>query len=437
MNWRGRRVAVWGAGKTGIAAANLLVDLGAHPILSDNRMLDSVAGLDPRVEVRGGGNTLAGAEVLVPSPGIKPSTPALVEAMAQGVRIVSEIELAAMVTEAPIVAISGTDGKSTTTMMIGAVIEAAGRPCVVAGNIGTPLAARTRDVGADGVLVAEVSAFQLWSCGHFRPHVAVITNVADDHADYFDGDTDRYAAAKSRVLWDQKAGDFAITRADDPIVASFATQPGVTRRGFSPYQTTDWHLADGRLCGPNGPVMVATDLPVPGPHNVANALAALAVGDALGLDHRAMVAGLKAFRGLPHRLEAVATIDDVRWFDDSKATNPHAAAVGIRALDGDLIVITGGFDKGLDLAPVIDAILPRAAHVVVMGTTAERTLAALDGRVPTTRAQTMDEAVQAAARIATSGQTVVLSPAASSFDQFRSYAHRGDVFQAAVRALAD
>lgn len=435
--WAGRRVAVWGAGRTGIAAANLLVDLGAHPILSDNRALDAVDGLDPRVEVRGGGNTLAGADVLVPSPGIKPSTPALAEALARGVTVVSEIELAAQVTEAPIVAISGTDGKSTTTMMIGAVIEAAGRPCVVAGNIGTPLAARCRDVGADGVLVAEVSAFQLWTCGHFRPHVAVITNVADDHADYFDGDTARYARTKARVLWDQVPGDHAILRSDDPIVSAFETRPGVHRVGYSPYEATDWHLADGLLVGPKGPVMAAADLPVPGPHNVANALAALAAGDALGLDVDAMIAGLKGFRGLPHRLEAVRTHRGVRWFDDSKATNPHAAAVGIKALDGELVVITGGFDKGLDLSPVVEAILPRAAHVVVMGTTAERTLAALDDRVPTTRVGDMAAAVQAAAQIAQPGQTVVLSPAASSFDQFRSYAHRGEVFQQAVRALGD
>lgn len=433
--WAGQRIAVWGAGKSGVAAANLLVELGATVILSDNRPLDTVPDLDPRVQVEGGGNVLADAKVLVPSPGIKPSTPALVAAQARGVRLVSEIELAASVTQAPVVAISGTDGKSTTTMMIGAVIEAAGRPCVVAGNIGTPLSARCRDVGPGGVLVAEVSAFQLWSCGTFRPTVAVITNVAGDHADYFDGDTARYARTKGRVLWDQQPGDTAILRADDPIVAAFETRPGVQRLGYSPYVPTDWRVEAGHLIGPSGAIMPAKDLPVPGPHNVANALAACAAGAAFGIDASALAQGLRGFTGLPHRLERVRILNGVTWFDDSKATNPHAAAVGLKALDAPLIVITGGFDKGLNLDPFIEAVLPRAAQVIVMGTTADRTLDAIGQRLPTHRVTDMQAAVSLAQQIANPGQQVVLSPAASSFDQFRSYAHRGEVFQAAVRAL--
>lgn len=438
-DFAGRKIAVWGAGKSGIAAANLLAELGADVLLSemsDPRDIHHLEGVDPRVELRGGGNFLDGAELLVPSPGIKPSTPALAEAMGTGVQLMSEIELAAAVTEAPIVAISGTDGKSTTTMMIGAIIEASGRPCVVAGNIGIPLSARCRDVGAGGVLVAEVSAFQLWSCGHFRPRVAVITNVADDHADYFEGDTAWYAQTKARVLSDQRPGDVAILRADDAIVSAFKTNPGVQRLGFSPYQATDWRLEGGLLVGPSGPIMPAAALPVMGPHNVANALAACAAAAAFDIDAAAMSEGLRTFAGLPHRLQRVTERHGVTWIDDSKATNPHAAAVGLRAVDAPQIVITGGFDKGLDLAPFVEAAVLRAVHVIVMGTTAERTLDALAGRVPTSRVETMQEAVDDAARIATPGQSVVLSPAASSFDRYRSYAHRGEVFQAAVRALS-
>jgi UDP-N-acetylmuramoylalanine--D-glutamate ligase len=181
--------------------------------------------------------------------------------------------------------------------------------------------------------------------------------------------------------------------------------------------------------------MPATDLPVPGPHNVANALAACAAGAAFGIDAATLAQGLRGFAGLPHRLERVRVLDGVTWFDDSKATNPHAAAVGIRALDGPLVIITGGFDKGLDLAPFVEAALPRAAHLVVMGTTADRTLDAIGQRLPTHRATDMQSAVQLAHQLAQPGQQVVLSPAASSFDQFRSYAHRGQVFQAAVHAL--
>ncbi len=432
---KGRRVAVWGAARSGVAAANLLVDLGATVVLSDSREAPDVVGLDPRVELRCGGNVLAGAELCVPSPGIKPSTPALREAVAAGVTLMSEIELAASVAQAPIVAITGTDGKSTTTEMVGAVVAAAGRPAVVAGNIGVPLSERVRDVGPDGVVVAEVSAFQLWSCGYFRPRVAVLTNIAADHAEYFEGDTEVYAAAKARVLRDMGHGDTAVLRTDDHVVRRFATPAGVDRVGFAPAPEADWGLREGWLARGERPVMRARDLPVPGLHNVCNALAALAAGAALGLEVERMVDGLRTFRGLPHRLELVREVAGVRWYDDSKATNPHAAAAGLSALDAPLVVITGGYEKGLDLQPFLDALLPRARHVVAMGATGRRTLAALGDRVAATTVETMEEAVRAAAQRARRGDAVVLSPAASSFDRFRSYHHRGDVFQAAVRGL--
>ncbi len=430
-----RRVAVWGAARSGIAAANLLADLGARVVLSDSRDEPEVEGLDARVELRGGGNVLAGANLLVPSPGIKPATPALREAIASGVVLMSEIELAASVAQAPIVAITGTDGKSTTTEMVGAVVRAGGRPAVVAGNIGIPLSERVRDVGPDGVVVAEVSAFQLWSCGRFRPRVAVVTNIAEDHAEYFAGDTTAYTAAKARVLADMGPGDTAVLRDDDRVVRGFATPEGVERVGFSVTSEARWALRDGWLSHHERGVMRARDLPVPGLHNVCNALAALAVGDALGLHLDRMVDGLRGFRGLPHRLELVRTLEGVRWYDDSKATNPHAAAAGLSALTVPLVVITGGYEKGLDLAPIVEALLPRATYVVAMGATGTRTLEALRGRVASSTAETMEEAVRVAAGLARRGDAVVLSPAASSFDRFRSYHHRGEVFQTAVRGL--
>lgn len=438
LDWRGRRVAVWGAARSGVAAANLLAELGADVVLSDTRPVEALdlAGLDPRVAVRGGGNVLEGARILVPSPGIPPAAEGLARARAAGVRLVSEIELAASVAEGTLVAITGTDGKSTTTAMIGAVVAAAGRPVVVAGNIGDPLSAHARDVGADGVVVAEVSAFQLWSCGRFRPRVAVVTNVAEDHGEYFAGDTAAYVAAKARVLADQGPGDVAVLRADDPVVAAMATPAGVERVLFAPRPlAAGWGFAGGRLTRDGVPVMAAADLPVPGAHNVANALAALAAGAALGLPVDAMVEGLRRFRGLPHRLERVAERGGVMWYDDSKATNPHAAVTGLRALDAPLVVIAGGYDKGLDQSAFVDELVRRARHVILVGGTADRTQREIAGRVPTTRAASLDEAVERAAAIARPGDAVVLSPAASSFDLFRSYHHRGEVFQAAVRRL--
>lgn len=439
MNFAGRRVAVWGAARTGIAAANLLSELGADVVLSDTRGADAVdlSGLDSRVAFRAGGNVLEGAELVVPSPGIPPSAAVFDDARAAGARLMSEIELGALVATAPLVAITGTDGKSTTTSMIGAVVEAAGRPAAVAGNIGDSLSAHARDVGPDGVLVAEVSAFQLWSCGHFRPRVAVVTNVAEDHADYFEGDAAVYAAAKARVLRDQRAGDVAVLRADDVVVRDFATAPGVQRVLFAPIRLEDgWGFDAGWLRRDGAPIMRADELPVPGRHNVANALAALAAGEALGLKVEAMLDGLRRFRGLPHRLEPVRSRCGVDFYDDSKATNPHAAAVGLRSLDRTVVAIVGGFDKGLDQSILTDALVDCARHVVLVGGTADRTERELGGRVATTRVATLESAVEAAASRAQSGDAVVLSPGSSSFDLFENYHHRGEVFQAAVRALS-
>ena len=436
--WQGRRVAVFGAARSGVAAANLLVELGAEVVLSDTLPDPKPEGLDPRVRVLGGGNRLEGATVLVPSPGIPPSAPALRDAQAAGVRIVSEIELGASVATAPIVAITGTDGKSTTTEMIGAVIRAAGRPAVVAGNIGDPLCARARDVGPEGVLVVEVSEFQLWSCGHFRPRVAVVTNVAEDHADYFVGDPDGCARAMERCLADLGAGDVAILRRDDARVMAFGVPAGVEVVGFGPRSAPlGWGFDGLHLTRDGLPVMLRDALPLPGVHNGANALCALAAGVARGLPLAPMTEALRVFQGLPHRLELVRVRRGVRYVDDSKATNPHAAAVGLRAVEGAVLVITGGYDKGLDLEIFVREVLPRARHVVLTGPTADRMEAALAGRVGASRAVDMREAVAQAASRASPGDTVLLSPAASSFDAYRSYHHRGQVFRAEVEALPD
>jgi UDP-N-acetylmuramoylalanine--D-glutamate ligase len=434
--WTGRHVAVWGAARSGIAAANLLADLGAHVVLSDLREAPEAQGLDPRVTLLGGGNVLGEATVLVPSPGIKPSTPALLAARAAGVQILSEIELAGSVCTAPIVAISGTDGKSTTTEMVGAVIRGAGRPALVAGNIGIPFSERARALGPEGVLVVEVSEFQLWSCAHFRPQVSIITNVADDHADYFDHQPERCAAAIGRVLMDQRAGDTAILRAQDPQVAAFVVPDGVETHWFSPAPShTGWGLTDEAITLDGAPVMARSAMPLPGWHNALNAMAALAAGTALGLPLAPMVEALEAFTGLPHRLQPLGTLNGATWYDDSKATNAHAASVGLRALTVPQVVITGGYDKGLDLQGFADAVAERAHHVVLTGPTADRMAEALAKRVPISRACSMAEAADHAAAMARPGDAVILSPASSSFDAYRNYVHRGLVFQAEAQRV--
>jgi UDP-N-acetylmuramoylalanine--D-glutamate ligase len=439
VSYAGRRVAVWGAARSGIAAANLLHELGAEVTLSDPRTeveLD-LAELKPSVELVLGSNALQGADLLIPSPGIRPSVPALADARMSGVQIMSEIELAASVARAPIVAITGTDGKSTTTAMVGAVVEGAGRRAIVAGNIGDPFSRRVLDAGAEDVLVIEVSAFQLWSCGSFRPQLAIVTNIAEDHAEYFEHDTQAYIDAKARVLTDMEKGSTAILRYDDPIVRGFCVPVGVVTRWFEPAKRQrDWGLDGHSLTYDGRAVMAANELRVPGHHNVCNALSALAAGHALGLPMKAMVSGLMGFSGLAHRLAHVRVRRGVDWYNDSKATNPHAASAGLRALERRLIVITGGYEKELDLEPFVMA-LGRAKHVIVTGPTAQRTIDAMAGRWPVSKAMSMTDAVAQAAQIADYGDAVILSPAASSFDAYRSYAHRGEIFESAVRSLPD
>ncbi|MCK6572171.1 UDP-N-acetylmuramoyl-L-alanine--D-glutamate ligase [Myxococcota bacterium] len=437
--WAGRRVAVLGAARSGVAAANLLAELGAEVVLSDTRPLDAIdtARLDPRVSLRGGQNDLADCEFVVPSPGIPPGAAIFAAARAAGMTLVGEVELAAALASAPIVAITGTDGKSTTTEMIGAVCRAAGRPTVVGGNIGIPLSEDIRTIGSDGIVVAEVSAFQLWSCGTFRPRVAVVTNVAPDHADYFEGDWAAYVAAKARVLRDQGAGDTAILRGDDPVVAAMETPAGVRRVLFGPEPGFEWGWDGAHLLRAGEPVMASEELGVPGRHNVCNALATLATVDALGLPLGPALEALRRFRGLPHRMESIRTVGGVQFIDDSKATNPHAARVGLRSLTVPYVAIVGGYDKGLDQAEFVDELRSHARAVVVIGGTADRTARELGPGVRVIRADTMEAAVGRAAEVAAPGDAVVLSPAASSFDLYRDYHERGQRFQAAVRALPE
>ena len=431
--YHGRRVAVWGAARTGIAAANLLVELGASVLLSDPREDPDLSGLDAQVCFEGGGNCLGDAQLLLPSPGIPPSTLALQEALAQGALLLNELDLAASVAQAPIIAISGTDGKSSTTEMIGAALRGAGRRAIVAGNIGVPFSARVSEAGPQDFLVIEVSAFQLWSCRDFKPRVAVLCNIAEDHIEYFKGDRLAYAKAKLKVFEQMGTEDTAILRADELQRWGELLPAEVRRWSFSSEpRAQGWSLSKDQLCWDGRPQMSAQEVPVPGRHNQLNALSALAAGSALRLPISSLVEGLKSFKGLPHRLERIPTQDGLNWFNDSKATNPHAALTGLRSQDGPMVVIAGGYEKGLCLEAFAAFLRVQARHVVLLGQTSVRLAALLDNPSLWSQAQTMDEAVALAAQAAQPGDQVLLSPAASSFDLYTSYKARGEIFKAAV-----
>lgn len=461
---RGRSVAVLGAAKSGVAAANLLADAGARRVvLSDLRSADQldVASLSAQVEVVGGRNDLADADLVVTSPGVPPGAPPLAEAAARGIPIWSEPELAFRLLPpgTRVLAITGTDGKSTVTTMLGHIERTAApdaRPVWEGGNLGTPLCQAVLDgalrPAADGTparAVVEMSCFQLLHVHAFRPRVAALLNIAEDHLDVH-GDLDGYAAAKARVFENLRGpDDTAVYRADDRRCAAAAAAaadrsapdpPRLVPFGPTPEVLAFWA---SRALDP------ARALPMIGVHNVLNAEAATRMAQADGIDRLAAADALAGYRPLRHRLEVV--LDDpvtgVRWIDDSKATNPHAAAAVLRALATDpvrppatsasVLLLAGGVDKGLPLARLVAAAREAGVRQAwCYGAIRERLSAALTGAVAAVHTVgTLAEAVEGARAAGERGDVVVLAPACSSFDQFSGYADRGDAFRRLVTGV--
>lgn len=463
--WLGahQRWAVWGIAGSGIAAANLLARHGKHVTISDPRsadvLVDALALLHPDVHTHFGENAFDEATVIVTSPGLPPRLEVFELARRAGVPVISEIELAFDCASAPFVAITGTDGKTTTTSLVGAILEADGREVCVAGNIGIPLCDVVEQVSADGVIVAEVSAFQLWTTHHFRPRVACMTNIADDHLDYFEGDFEAYANAKKRMVVNMSPGEDrlwingqdALARVWQEEVkghgAEFALTQGLLVS--SPPEDRPLAWSEGvrllyRASAAQTPVVLSEDLTklgLMGRHNVMNMLCAASMCMDLGVSPDVIESALRMFKGLPHRYERVAEIDGVTFIDDSKATNAHAALAGLRGADFEaLVVISGGVDKGLDLNEFAEFLAHQAHAVVLIGELAPRLFRELKAAgMPAERVHcgdSMPRAVERAYALARPlGADVVLSPASSSFDMFKSYVHRGEVFQECVRAL--
>ncbi|RLK46860.1 UDP-N-acetylmuramoylalanine--D-glutamate ligase [Alkalispirillum mobile] len=435
---------VVGLGLTGLACARFLARRGVSVQVIDSRAEPpEYAALQrecPDVPVHTGGfdaGLLRGAREVVVSPGVSLRTPALAEAADAGVPLISEIELFARHAAAPVVAITGSNGKSTVTTLVGLMAEAAGRNVAVGGNLGTPaLALLDADTTPDAYIL-ELSSFQLETTHSLAPQVATVLNISADHMDRH-GSLAAYAEAKARVFH----GDgVQVLNLDDPVVAAMA-RPGRPVLGFSLAQCpeqgagvaehdgTQWLVLNGE------PVMPAAALRLPGQHNRANALAALCLGYGLGLPVAAMAEALRRFPGLPHRTEWVAEHAGVRWYNDSKGTNVGAAVAAVRGLDGPVVLIAGGEGKGADFQPLADALADKGRAAVLIGRDAPLLAGALEGALPVERAADMTDAVRRAARLAQAGDAVLLSPACASFDMFQGFAHRGEVFRAAVQEVA-
>jgi UDP-N-acetylmuramoylalanine--D-glutamate ligase len=378
------------------------------------------------------------ADLVVPSPGVRPQHPALVAADAAGVPVRSEIDLAAARLRArpdapKLVAVTGTNGKTTVTTLIDAMLRRAGIASTAAGNIGRPLLEAVGD--PVGVVVAEVSSFQLARVSDaFAPEVAVLLNVAEDHLDWH-GSTEAYAQAKAQLFAHQGVDATLVVNADDPVAAALAAgAPGrVVWFSTGPPPPGGYGVVDAQLVGPDGPV---GPRPGPGaPHDVANALAAAAVAQRLGADPDAIAAVLDEFAGLAHRVQLVGEIDGVRFYDDSKATNPHATASALAGFEH-VVLIAGGRNKALALGG-LRAHAARLRAVVAIGEAAAEIEATFAGLVPVTAARSMRQAVRDASARAQPGDVVLLSPACASFDWYESYAARGDDFAREVEVLAE
>lgn len=447
------RVLVIGLGRSGRATCSVLRERGATVFATDEGPRDALAQALADIEAAGArfvapeslGPALAGVTIAVLSPGIPLNGELVRRVQAAGVPVYSEIEVAYRICRAPIVAVTGTKGKTTTTALIGALFRGAGKRTWVGGNIGNPLIRETAQAGPDDWVVAEVSSFQLESIRSFKPRISTILNIAPDHLDRYHS-MDEYAEAKFRIFANQGPGDTFVGNLDDRVVGALAgLEPDAQRipvqaRWFAraPHRMTTVYLRGDRVtyAPPTGDprpvdIMSTGEIALLGAHNVENVLAALLVALAAGLPIDGLRDSVRAFVPLAHRLERVCEQDGVLYVDDSKATNPSAVVAALHAIARPIVLIAGGRSKRTDFTELAAAVSERAKAVVLMGEAAGDIAAVLAG-VQTARVASIAEAVDVARSLASPGDAVLLSPGCASFDMFESAEARGDAFREAV-----
>jgi UDP-N-acetylmuramoylalanine--D-glutamate ligase len=441
----GRRVVVVGAARSGIAAAELLARRGARVVLTESRgTVDDAARLARAgVELEVGGHTtatFASADLVVVSPGVPTEQPVFEPARRNGAEIIGELELASRWVKGPIVAITGTKGKSTTTTLLGRMFSEAGRDVLVGGNIGVPLSAQIEASTPDTVHVVEVSSFQLETTVTFHPWIALWLNFAADHLDRHPT-VEAYAAAKARIFANQQPTDWAVVNADDPAVMARSDGIAARRVMFSPSgNLAEGFLVDGDWIVKRTRSTLARLIPVSsveltGRHMLNNVVAAAAVATVAGVPAPAMTHALRGFHGLEHVMEPVGRIGDVRFVNDSKATNVEAARRSIESFDGGVVAMLGGRFKGGDLRELRAPLSVRGRGVIAIGEAAQLVRDALHDVLPVVQAASMREAVAQAYDAARPDGVVLLAPACASFDWFTDYAERGRVFKEEVEKL--
>ncbi|HKU21995.1 MAG TPA: UDP-N-acetylmuramoyl-L-alanine--D-glutamate ligase [Terriglobales bacterium] len=449
MNLKNQRVLVVGLGKSGVASALFLKSQGARVTVSDTKSQDELRGeipklLDAGVTLETGGHgerTFGGQDLIVVSPGVPVDVPLLEQAREQGIPVIGEIELAARFLKGRLVAITGSNGKTTTTALTGEVISMGGRESLVGGNIGTAAISLVDQSTDDSYVVLEVSSFQLETIESFHPFIAVVLNITPDHLDRH-STFQAYVDAKARIFENQTGEDFAVLNADDPTCVGLAGRSKARKIWFSRKKEVEAgaFLRNGTIVWRDGDereIMPVSEIKLKGAHNLENVLAAVCAGMLTQTEPSRIRRAVQEFKAVEHRLEYVATVRGVEFYNDSKATNVDATIKALESFPANIHLILGGKDKGSDYTVLKPLLKERARRVYTIGAAAEKIESHLGGVVEVVRAGTLEAAVKRAAASAESGDVVLLAPACASFDQFENYEHRGRVFKRTVQALAE
>lgn len=452
MEYEGKKVLVVGMARSGVAAAQLLVSRGAIVTVNDSKTeealgdsLQPLAGLElNRAFGCPAADLLEGQDCLVLSPGIPDTAPFVVKAKEMGIYVIGELELAWQLAKGTMVAVSGTNGKTTTVSLLGEIFRNAGKVTHVVGNIGYPYSAAALESKKEDVIVCEVSSFQMETADTFRPHVAVLTNITEDHLNRH-GTMEVYTAMKMRMFRCQTQEDTAVFNADDPAleqlpkkvkskVILFSRLKEVQRGAF--VQNGNIIL---NLDGEEKVVCTADEVRIPGPHNLENALAAVCVAGAMGVQIPVIRHSLRTFRGVEHRIESVRVLDGVEYFNDSKGTNVDSTIKAVLTMKKPTVIILGGYDKHTSFIPLADEMVrsDMIRHAVLIGATAGQIRSALEqeGFTSIENAGTLEEAIGLCRRKAEDGWNVLFSPACASFDMFSDYEQRGRIFKQIVNDL--
>jgi UDP-N-acetylmuramoylalanine--D-glutamate ligase len=450
---KGKRVLVVGLGKSGAASAMFLQSRGARVTVSDSRPEAQLhkeipALLDRGIAIETGGHgerTFRDQDLIVVSPGVPTNVAPLARARSLGIPIIGELELASRFLKGSIIAITGSNGKTTTTTLCGDLIAASSRRTLVGGNIGTPVVLLVDDSTGDTVNVLEVSSFQLETIESFRPEVAVVLNVTPDHLDRH-GSMEAYAAAKARIFENQGPEDFAVLNADDAGAAAFAPKSKAricwfTRKGEPDKAERAAWVRNGEIvwreASKDEAIMPVGEIPLKGAHNVENVLAAVSVARILGVDRETIRNAVRTFKAVEHRLQHIATVGGVEYYNDSKATNVDATIKAIEAFSGGIHLILGGKDKDSDYTLLNPLLKERVKRVYTIGAAAEKIRSHIESAAEVIACGTLAGAVERASTAARPGEIVLLAPACASFDQFENYEHRGRAFRQLVEAIRD